>query len=64
MIINCLNCGKSVSVNLNNCPYCKWEMTEILIKENAPHAHNYKETLNKVKGTILDAVLRYAQSKY
>ncbi|KKQ68040.1 MAG: hypothetical protein US89_C0011G0021 [Candidatus Peregrinibacteria bacterium GW2011_GWF2_38_29] len=63
MIVNCLNCGKSVSSNMRNCPYCKWECEEALLREMTASVvqQNYKEILkNKLKGAILGVMLRYA----
>lgn len=65
MIVNCLNCGKSVSSRLNNCPYCKWETEEEARLDQKPLAvHGYKEaikgSLRNISGVIVETVLRYA----
>jgi len=43
------------------CPYCKWEIGEILLnEENVPAARGYKTALKLAPRMIINAVLRYS----
>ena len=54
MIIHCLSCGKSISSNGHNCPYCFAQMTEVTLELNGIEEKvNFKE---RVKDLVFGLV--------
>ena len=49
MIIHCLSCGKSISSQGHNCPYCMAQMTELTFELNGMQVKgNFKEKMREM----------------
>lgn len=53
MIINCLSCGKSVSSNCHDCPYCRCEISDLTLELNGV------VTKSNLKEKVLNLVLNF-----
>ncbi|MFA6991845.1 MAG: hypothetical protein WC269_01005 [Candidatus Gracilibacteria bacterium] len=55
MIIHCISCGKAISSEINNCPYCTSEITEFTLEVNG---HEEKK---KIKEKMLNLMFGLVQ---
>ncbi|HAU39950.1 TPA: hypothetical protein DCW56_03355 [Candidatus Peregrinibacteria bacterium] len=58
MLLNCLNCGKSVSNRKEFCPYCRHEIPVYLQETRQQRSLTRSLIKTNCKGTIMSVVKR------